>query len=246
MALPLPPPPYPFPLDLRVRPRGITVAPVIGYAYEGCWVDNSDNRILAAERVDNIGLDPTLCRNICAAVDYSIFGIENSSECYCDNTIETTVSAPATDCSMTCGGDSADQCGGWSRINIYSATTPLSAVTAMTTNTVLTSSSTTTPSSGASSSSPSSSSVTLTIGAIAGIAIGSAAAAALVCSVVFLVFFLFYRRHIQPPTSVAASPNQGEAVLRETWVPGYPGSSEVVEGNLYRPVYEMGVLKTQS
>jgi hypothetical protein len=59
-----PPYPYPFPSDLRVRPRGITVASVIGYAYWGCWVDNSNNRILAAERIDYIGMEPTLCRNM--------------------------------------------------------------------------------------------------------------------------------------------------------------------------------------
>jgi hypothetical protein len=56
--------PYPFPSDLRVHPRAITVAPVIGYAYWGCWIDNSDNRILAAERMDYIGMEPTLCRNM--------------------------------------------------------------------------------------------------------------------------------------------------------------------------------------
>jgi hypothetical protein len=143
----------------------------------------------------------------------------------------TTLSASATDCSMTCGGDSADECGGWSRINIYSATTPLSAVIAIGANTGLTSSSTTTPSSPSgpsatpalSPSSSSSCSMKLTASDTAGIAIGSAAAAAIVCSVGFL---LFYRRYREPHTSAAYASQP---------------SPMVVEGKLNMQVHEMEV-----
>jgi hypothetical protein len=54
----------PTPSDLQVRLRGINVEPVIGYAYLGCWVDNSNNRMLAAERMDYTGMEPTLCRDM--------------------------------------------------------------------------------------------------------------------------------------------------------------------------------------
>ena len=59
-----PPPPPPPPQVLRLRLRDVTAASVDGYAYQGCMIDDSSNRVLGAARIDNNNMAPTLCRNL--------------------------------------------------------------------------------------------------------------------------------------------------------------------------------------
>lgn len=133
-----------------------------------------------------------LTESSCAALNFPVFGVEYRTECYCGSTlsIESVTMAPSADCSLSCNGSPKDNCGAWSRMNVYSATVPLSAATAasMTGENTATSSS----SSPSSPSLPSSSAVTLSKGAVGGIAVGSAFGAVLVCAA---IYFCFHRRH---------------------------------------------------
>ncbi|EHK96804.1 putative fungistatic metabolite [Glarea lozoyensis 74030] len=60
------------------------------------------------------------CADICAAGQYSLFGVEYSSECYCGNMLAVgSVAAPASDCKYACSGDKTETCGGDWRFNYY-------------------------------------------------------------------------------------------------------------------------------
>ena len=93
-----------------------------GWVYKGCYVDNANGRILANTQPDNTQLTVESCTTACSKAGYSVAGMEYSTQCFCGNAI-IQGGAPAssdTDCGMSCGGNSAEKCGGPNRMSIYS------------------------------------------------------------------------------------------------------------------------------
>ncbi|EFQ28031.1 WSC domain-containing protein [Colletotrichum graminicola] len=92
-----------------------------GYKLVSCWTEASGGRALtgAAFAYDGMTLDS--CMANCTGFDY--WGTEYGRECYCGNSLApSTTSAPLTDCSMQCSGDSTQYCGAGDRIELYSTT----------------------------------------------------------------------------------------------------------------------------
>ncbi|KAK2065617.1 WSC domain-containing protein [Colletotrichum caudatum] len=92
-----------------------------GYKLVSCWTEASGGRALtgAAFAYDGMTLDS--CMANCTGFDY--WGTEYGRECYCGNSLApSTTSAPLTDCSMQCSGDSTQYCGAGNRIELYSTT----------------------------------------------------------------------------------------------------------------------------
>ncbi|KAF8156193.1 hypothetical protein K438DRAFT_2026364 [Mycena galopus ATCC 62051] len=92
------------------------------WAYVGCFVDGANGRVLTVE-IDNANLTMELCVASCDAQNFTIAGGEFSVQCFCgDALIEGAVSAPESDCSSPCGGNSTQACGAGDRLSIYSTT----------------------------------------------------------------------------------------------------------------------------
>ncbi|KAK1594865.1 WSC domain-containing protein [Colletotrichum navitas] len=92
-----------------------------GYKLVSCWTEASGGRALtgAAFAYDGMTLDS--CMANCTGFDY--WGTEYGRECYCGNSLApSATSAPLTDCSMQCSGDSTQYCGAGDRIELYSTT----------------------------------------------------------------------------------------------------------------------------
>ncbi|GKT85007.1 LOW QUALITY PROTEIN: WSC domain containing protein [Colletotrichum tofieldiae] len=92
-----------------------------GYKLVSCWTEASGGRALtgAAFAYDGMTLDS--CMANCTGFDY--WGTEYGRECYCGNSLAaSTTSAPLSDCSMQCSGDSTQYCGAGNRIELYSTT----------------------------------------------------------------------------------------------------------------------------
>ncbi|KJA23963.1 hypothetical protein HYPSUDRAFT_201077 [Hypholoma sublateritium FD-334 SS-4] len=98
--------------------------PPTGWTSAGCYSDTPTSRTLKVASFTSV-TDMTLeaCAAFCTPAGYEFFGVEFSRECYCDNVIESP-GAIETDggCNMPCTGNSAEICGGSSRINIYQST----------------------------------------------------------------------------------------------------------------------------
>ncbi|KAI4197801.1 MAG: hypothetical protein LQ350_005706 [Teloschistes chrysophthalmus] len=92
-----------------------------GWTYQGCYVDNLNGRILGNRQADNTALTVEKCIATCAGLGYSVAGMEYSSECYCDNYLINggTKASADSQCSNTCSGNSAEQCGGANRMSVY-------------------------------------------------------------------------------------------------------------------------------
>ncbi len=104
-------------------------APVLpsGWASDGCYADNVSGRILTYQDPDSKTLTVESCIAICSGKGYVVAGMEYSVECFCGNAIVNggkPATAP-TECNTACGGNSAEQCGGGNRMNIYSTGGPL-------------------------------------------------------------------------------------------------------------------------
>ncbi|KAL8920259.1 MAG: hypothetical protein Q9172_004572 [Xanthocarpia lactea] len=88
------------------------------FAYQGCYSEGTNGRALAG----NLTVSDTMTVEKCAAFcsGYVYMGVEYTSECYCGNTIGAgAVAVTDGGCSMTCGGDKSQLCGGPNRLNFY-------------------------------------------------------------------------------------------------------------------------------
>jgi WSC domain len=97
-----------------------------GWSYQGCYIDGVNGRILGDQLADNAGLTIESCVQACAAAGYTIAGAEFSVQCFCSNVIYNggALAANQADCSMACGGNSAEICGAGGRLSLYSLGTP--------------------------------------------------------------------------------------------------------------------------
>lgn len=98
-----------------------------GWASYGCWVDGVDGRILNHQVTpDDPDLTLESCAQACSALGYTIAGAEYYTQCFCGNQIiNSAVKADsASECNTPCGGNSAQNCGGPSRMSIMSLGDP--------------------------------------------------------------------------------------------------------------------------
>lgn len=93
------------------------------YAPIGCYEDSLSARMLR-NLMFSPGTEQALnvetCAMACHDSAFPYAGLEFGQECFCDTLMQTIVTAPETECNMTCPGDSGEICGGNLRINIYS------------------------------------------------------------------------------------------------------------------------------
>lgn len=95
------------------------------YNFIGCYSEGTAGRALSgkAPATPEDGTTIESCMKSCQGYQY--FGTEFSNECYCGNTINAgSVKQPSSDpdangCSMLCGGNETEYCGGPNRINMY-------------------------------------------------------------------------------------------------------------------------------
>ena len=103
----------------------VTVQQVGNYNYIGCYSEATNGRALSgqAPAAPNSGNTIESCEAACQG--YTYFGTEYSNECYCGNSINAgsvnqASSDPATNgCSMLCGGNVTEYCGGPNRLEMY-------------------------------------------------------------------------------------------------------------------------------
>ncbi|KAL8855001.1 MAG: hypothetical protein Q9221_000197 [Calogaya cf. arnoldii] len=102
-----------------------TVKQVGKYSHIGCYSEATQGRALSGKTpvIPAGGTTLESCEASCQGYEY--FGVEFANECYCGNTINAGSVRQASDdvningCSMLCGGNQAEYCGGPNRIDMY-------------------------------------------------------------------------------------------------------------------------------
>ena len=99
------------------------IASVPGWTYSNCYVD-ADTRSLPTKQPDDATMTPAKCAALCTG--RNVFGIEYGVECYCGDTISTSlIASDPTTCNVACGGQSNFVCGGGWRLTVYTRTPPV-------------------------------------------------------------------------------------------------------------------------
>ncbi|KAI4115242.1 MAG: hypothetical protein LQ345_004126 [Seirophora villosa] len=100
-------------------PGAPTAVPsVAGFVSQGCYTEGSSGRALGEAATASSAMTVEKCAAFCSS--YTYFGVEYQSECYCGNTIGTgAILATDNGCTMACGGNPGQLCGGPSRLNFY-------------------------------------------------------------------------------------------------------------------------------
>ncbi|QUC17769.1 uncharacterized protein UV8b_02010 [Ustilaginoidea virens] len=89
-----------------------------GWAYQGCYVDVG-RTINQADTAD-AQMTNQKCTQFCFAKGLPYAGTEYSSQCFCGSQLATGgVEAAAADCSMACGGNGTQPCGGPNRLTLW-------------------------------------------------------------------------------------------------------------------------------
>lgn len=103
---------------------GSTLGPANGTAvYNGCYIDSSGQRLLNKDSYANSSVTVDQCVAYCQSNNYAFAGLEYAGECYCGNTAPASAqAAPESSCNMPCKGNTAQMCGGSSRLSVYNNT----------------------------------------------------------------------------------------------------------------------------
>ncbi|KDR69000.1 hypothetical protein GALMADRAFT_145744 [Galerina marginata CBS 339.88] len=100
-------------------------APPPGWSSVGCFTDNGGARTLKAQTfVNDTAMTPALCIEFCsinfAPNGYGFAGVEFGQECWCDGVIQLTANLTgSSECNLPCKGDPTLDCGGSSRISVF-------------------------------------------------------------------------------------------------------------------------------
>lgn len=101
-----------------LTPTGPVIKQEAGtFAYQGCYSEGSGVRALSDKATAGATTTIETCAAYCSG--YMYMATEYGSECYCGNKINTGSALVTDGCSMPCGGDSTEICGGPNRLTLY-------------------------------------------------------------------------------------------------------------------------------
>ena len=92
----------------------------LGATYLGCYQDTSD-RALNGPWTDSGTNTIETCHKYCAGQGYDLFGLQESSQCFCGNEICSGDHdlVEQSQCEKPCSGDSSQICGSCWRLSVY-------------------------------------------------------------------------------------------------------------------------------
>lgn len=102
---------------------------VATYTYLGCYQDSVGKRTLNyPSNRDYDAQTVETCTSWCVANNFGYCGVEYGSQCYGDYSLPAgSLTAPESDCSMPCAGNSSQICGNGDRLSVYTSSTAVSA-----------------------------------------------------------------------------------------------------------------------
>ncbi|PWN19324.1 WSC-domain-containing protein [Microstroma glucosiphilum] len=92
-------------------------AGALGSSYNttGCYAESTNGRIFSSYSFTSPTMTVGLCASTCSGKGYAYSGTEYATECYCSSWAPVTKS---TACTMACGGNSAQICGGGNALSV--------------------------------------------------------------------------------------------------------------------------------
>jgi WSC domain len=88
------------------------------WTYYGC-ANETAGRALSSAATAAPDMTIEKCQSFCLSNSLPVAGVEYSTECFCGTGLNPGSAVNQTGCSMPCGGNSAQTCGGPSRLSVY-------------------------------------------------------------------------------------------------------------------------------
>ena len=86
----------------------------------GCAIDSDTTRVLTGPSlVYQPQMTIDTCLTWCEDQGYAFAGVEWGQECYCGNTVPSTITYSDSLCTTTCTGDASEDCGGLLGLDLY-------------------------------------------------------------------------------------------------------------------------------
>ncbi|KAF8263711.1 WSC domain-containing protein [Lactarius quietus] len=118
--------PSPSSKELHFRDPAVQQRDVIysGWFPLGCYTDSPAQRTLTSRGYSDPSMTAEKCLHACQSQGgpggYVYGGVEKGTDCYCGNVLTPgAVSAPVSQCSSKCVGDSSKTCGGSDHLSLY-------------------------------------------------------------------------------------------------------------------------------
>ncbi|KAJ3296850.1 hypothetical protein HDU76_006674, partial [Blyttiomyces sp. JEL0837] len=92
------------------------------WTYQGCYSDNTNARVFPTRSGSLSIVDNQGCAEACGNANYTWFGTENFSECFCSNVAPNSTKNPDSACVDPCEGDRSQVCGGSALLTVYQYT----------------------------------------------------------------------------------------------------------------------------
>ncbi|KAI9666162.1 MAG: hypothetical protein M1821_004097 [Bathelium mastoideum] len=96
--------------------------------YQGCWSNQWPLTPLAlpTKIYDNSSNSIELCTSACVGSGYTIAGLQNTTQCFCGNSLNTESAVLVVDssCLFNCPANSSEICGGKNRLSLFSDGSP--------------------------------------------------------------------------------------------------------------------------
>ncbi|KAH7144247.1 WSC domain-containing protein [Dactylonectria estremocensis] len=106
--------------DKAVNVYGFSETLQKAYTKIGCYTDTSSTHALGSIAHEGVDMSPRVCANRCLKEDYTYFGMARGNECYCGNSISSSVEkVELKECNIRCPGNALQNCGQEKRILIY-------------------------------------------------------------------------------------------------------------------------------
>ncbi|EME82544.1 uncharacterized protein MYCFIDRAFT_78988 [Pseudocercospora fijiensis CIRAD86] len=119
--------PYPDPNQVSISGKSIT-GNWNGMTYQGCWTNQAPTTPSALPTLlyDNSGNSIEGCTSGCQNAGYAIAGVQNSTQCFCGNALNSQSAVLVVDssCRLPCPGNGYEICGSNGRLSVFAATYP--------------------------------------------------------------------------------------------------------------------------
>eukprot|EP01064_Diplonema_japonicum_P016060 TRINITY_DN24084_c0_g1_i1.p1 TRINITY_DN24084_c0_g1~~TRINITY_DN24084_c0_g1_i1.p1 ORF type:complete len:652 (+),score=56.36 TRINITY_DN24084_c0_g1_i1:51-2006(+) len=97
-----------------------SAAVVPSATYEGCFANSVNSRLFPVlAYISPSGNTMEECTAACFHNGYSYAGMEYRRECWCGNSVSSSLKVPEDKCKLQCSGNSQQTCGGHAKLSVY-------------------------------------------------------------------------------------------------------------------------------
>ncbi|KAJ9110132.1 hypothetical protein QFC19_001803 [Naganishia cerealis] len=89
--------------------------------YRGCYQEGNGKLALQGYSFTSGSMTVPLCKSYCNQLGYSMAGLRNGNQCYCDSTFNGGSLLPDSQCSTPCAGNSTQFCGNAYTLSLYNS-----------------------------------------------------------------------------------------------------------------------------